>query len=100
MAKNNKKAIRGSFRDSVLKRDHYSCKLCYGKNDLEIHHIIPRNTLPNGGYIEENGIALCPSCHEYAESYYTSNGKNGPTPESLLYLIGSSRKLVNERLAQ
>ena len=47
--------------------------------------------MPEGGYVEENGISLCPGCHEKAEVFH-STGKSLPgfSPEELYVLIGSS----------
>ena len=54
---------RGNFRETCLKRDGYQCAICGSKNDLVVHHIIERRLFENGGYFENNGISICPSCH-------------------------------------
>lgn len=66
MSKSRKKAIRREFRDSVFERDGYKCVIC-GKQAskenaeslLDAHHITPREEMPNGGYVKENGATLC-----------------------------------------
>ena len=47
--------------------------------------------MPNGGYVKENGISLCPTCHEKAEVFHsTGTALPGWAPEDLYRLIGSS----------
>jgi 5-methylcytosine-specific restriction endonuclease McrA len=66
----NKKLVRKNFRDSVFKRDNYKCVTCGCKSDnMDAHHITNRNFMPNGGYVKENGVSLCPECHLKAEKY-------------------------------
>lgn len=58
----NKKQIRESFRQSVFKRDNFTCKVCNTKrsiDELDSHHITDRNEMPNGGYVKENGVTVC-----------------------------------------
>ena len=60
---------------------------------LDAHHITDRNLMPNGGYVKENGISLCPPCHIYAENYHIHDGKmwsEGYHPNDLYAKIGSS----------
>src|SRR4051812_31124857 len=78
---NKKKQIRADFRNNTFKRDKYRCIVCGKKATpetaeevLDSHHITPREELPNGGYVKENGASLCKgddgtSCHEKAEAY-------------------------------
>lgn len=91
-----KKSVRKDFRDSVFKRDNYSCKICGYKpnrteiieNCLDAHHITDRHDMPFGGYVLENGITLCKiskNCHLKAE-----NRETGYEPETLYKLIRSS----------
>lgn len=47
--------------------------------------------MPNGGYVAENGISLCATCHEKAEAF--DCGEEVPpgfSPAELYALIGSS----------
>lgn len=100
-----KQAIRKSFRDAVFKRDKYKCVICGKKATsdtaeeiLDSHHISPRESMPEGGYVKENGVSLCKgndgeSCHEKAEAYL--KGENVDlrfAPDSLYFLIGSSKE--------
>lgn len=90
-----KKAIRAAFRNGTLVRDGYKCVVCRVSGDdetLDPHHIHPREAMPAGGYVQENGATLCKArCHELAEA--ALRGEETATiykPESLYTLIGSS----------
>lgn len=96
MGKEDKKKIRSTFRTVCLDRDKCSCRGCGRSSetngqDLDVHHITDRTLMPNGGYVKENGISLCYSCHERAEEFH-STGVASPdfAPEDLYKLIGSS----------
>ena len=68
-----KQHIRDKFRNDVLERDGYKCKVCgMGGVKLDAHHITNRKQMPNGGYVKENGISLCDrqdGCHWKAEQF-------------------------------
>lgn len=53
------------WREQVLKRDGYKCRLCGSSERLEAHHIIPVSADPDGRYKYDrnNGITLCHECH-------------------------------------
>lgn len=103
-----KQAIREAFRNAVYKRDNHTCKVCGYKPvldaELDAHHITDRTELPNGGYVLENGITLCPTCHKKAEKFHISGGRDweaGMHPDDLYRLIGSSKEKavkVSEKL--
>jgi len=66
MGKTRKRDIRRNFRDSVFARDGYKCVVCGFQSskeeadlDMDAHHITPREDMPNGGYVKENGVSLC-----------------------------------------
>lgn len=85
-----KKEIRMLFNVNSKVREKYRCRLCSAAapvdvTTLEVHHIVNRNLMPNGGYVKENGITLCPRHHEKVEK----NPDFYPT-EFLFGLIGSS----------
>jgi 5-methylcytosine-specific restriction endonuclease McrA len=96
-----KKQIRQQFRDSALKRDNYRCVTCGWDEDVEsldVHHVQNRNLLPNGGYVKENGISLCPECHIKAEEFHSAGkAPRGYMPDDLYALIGSSYELAVEK---
>jgi hypothetical protein len=60
--------------------------------------------MPAGGYVPENGISLCPPCHEKAEECHrTGAALLGFSPEDLYKEIGSSKELAfaaSQRLDQ
>ena len=111
MGKENKKKIRAAFRDAVFKRDNYACVGCglkvtkdNAEEYLDAHHVTPREEMPFGGYVKENGVSLCKAesgCHEKAEDYY-ANGHTTPefTPDALYKKIGSSRELAEKASAE
>lgn len=66
MGKTRKKQMRQRFRKAVFKRDGYRCVMCglqsspeRAEHELDAHHIMPREDMPHGGYVLENGITLC-----------------------------------------
>lgn len=86
-----KQQIRKNFREACFERDNHKCKIC-GDIAVDAHHIFDRNLLPNGGYVKENGISVCPPCHLKAEKFHISEGKEweeGYHPDDLYRLIGS-----------
>lgn len=91
-----KKRIRQQFRDAVFDRDGHKCRGCGWSLftdglTLDAHHITDRNLMPNGGYVKENGISLCPGCHEKAEVFHsTGTAISGWSPDDLYKMIGSS----------
>jgi len=93
----NKKQIREAFREVVFTRDSYRCRKCKETESLDAHHITDRNEMPNGGYVAENGISLCPECHKKAEVWHSSKKTNyvkGFHPDDLYRLIGSSLEIA------
>lgn len=95
-----KKAIRKAFREAVLERDRYKCKVCgFDRVEaLDVHHITDRNKMLNGGYVPENGITLCTlSCHQMAEEFHKIGiAHPGFGPGDLYKLIGSSKEKAIE----
>ena len=88
-----KQLVRQAFRDATFKRDGFKCRKCNSGGELDAHHITNRNDIPNGGYVPENGISLCSSCHLKAERYLINVAcEPGFHPNDLYKLIGSSRE--------
>jgi predicted restriction endonuclease len=107
-----KKNIRAAFRKAVFQRSKYRCECCgvLGRDrqggddhirfhrsqagelhDLDAHHITNRNEMPGGGYVAENGIAVCDACHLKAEEFWSTGvAVEGFSPEELYERIGSS----------
>lgn len=89
----HKQLVRQAFREAVFKRDGYACVFCKSKDNLDAHHITDRNEMPNGGYVKENGITVCPRCHLQCEQFHINKGGDwveGKHPADLYELIGSS----------
>src|SRR5581483_11911275 len=96
-----KKEVREQFRRRTFERDKYRCRMCgftptkeaweAEKPPLDAHHITDRNLMPYGGYVHQNGISLCPQCHEFAELYHMTGVPHpGYSPADLYAKVGSS----------
>lgn len=104
MIEDNEKHIkecRDKFRTIVFKRDNYTCKICKQKRAdflrfLFPHRIMTDFILPKYGYVKENGISLCPKCHDNATSCVDIGGKQiqGFSPDELYQQIQSSYDLA------
>lgn len=106
MPKASKQQIRVTFRENVFRRDGYVCQVCgrqWRPEDadpllgrMNAHHITDRNEMPNGGYVQENGITVCDgpsSCHMQVEQWHITHGNlvaEGLRPDDLYHKIGSS----------
>lgn len=58
------------WRESVFKRDEYTCQVCKqtgGK--LQAHHIKPHTIFPEYIFDIDNGQTLCISCHRKTDSW-------------------------------
>jgi hypothetical protein len=95
-----KRLVRERFRDGVFKRAGWRCQgpgCAFASaperavQELDAHHVTNRNDLPNGGYVVENGIALCAPCHQKAEVFHqTGRAHPGFSPAELYAVIGST----------
>lgn len=104
-----KEQVRARFRDAVFAR---AGDRCQGPGcawpvgvKLDAHHITNRKKMPAGGYVAENGIALCDvpgGCHEKAEAVDRGVAVDERfTAEALYRIIGSSlaeARAASERL--
>lgn len=106
-----KKQVRQKFRDAVFARDGFACRVCgfastpeRAEEELDAHHITDRNEMPNGGYVAENGISLCETCHLSAEAFHCGEPvPPGFLPAELYLLIGSNEEAArsaSERLGE
>ena len=108
-----KKKIRGDFNAVCMARDLSRCRICKAAAGdpvdddkaisldadvvvLNVHHITPREAMPDGGYVASNGITLCEYCHMLAEEAVDSTDPleveeaAGHVPSKLYEAIGSS----------
>jgi 5-methylcytosine-specific restriction endonuclease McrA len=99
-----KKKIRQHFRDICFARDKYACVTCGMQSspdkavqELDCHHITDRSLMPHGGFVPENGISLCASCHLKAEEYHSTGVAHpGYAPADLYTKINSSHEKALE----
>jgi 5-methylcytosine-specific restriction endonuclease McrA len=89
-----KKRIRRDAREAAFARDGHRCRVC-GDVGADAHHITPREEMPNGGYVAENLITLCSTCHEGAEAWLAGRGRDDMSdsafrPTALYARIGST----------
>ena len=53
-----------------VKRRDGRCQKCGGKQNLEAHHIIPKNIQPKLAFRVSNGSTLCEICHRTGDHAY------------------------------
>ena len=83
------------WRASVYAKDYYTCQCCGVRSGfLNAHHIKDFASYEELRYDVENGITLCPSCHDvrYDGSLHNTYGCVGVTPEELEKYINERRK--------
>lgn len=56
------------FRQIVLERDGYKCRICGATENLHVHHIKPYSEYEDGRTDPDNGITLCAKCHRKVHS--------------------------------
>lgn len=61
---------QSTFRNRVLKRDDYACKICDSTKPLVAHHLNSYNSYEVGRFDINNGITLCESCHRNFHKEY------------------------------
>jgi 5-methylcytosine-specific restriction endonuclease McrA len=63
---NNYRHPKANNPERIIKRDGGICQLCISRDDLEVHHIIPKsNQISLGEWINNsfNVVTLCGECH-------------------------------------
>lgn len=99
LKKQEAKALRKQFRESVFARDGHKCVFCPKTENLDAHHITDRHEMPNDGYAIENGITLCPLHHEFAEYWHRTKKTKFVDhflPDQLYKKIGSSYEKAHQ----
>lgn len=64
-----KYSLTDKEKETILERDEYKCRICFGEYNLEIHHVIP--VANGGGKYDKNLCTLCSDCH-----FNIAHGKN------------------------
>ena len=83
---------RENFRNSVYKRDNYTCVVpnC-GQQAIDAHHLIERALWSDesefGGYLPDNGVSVCEKHHKHAE-------KNFFPPQALRFWAGIENRIL------
>ena len=62
---------RDDFRESVFKRDKFTCVFC-NKPAVDAHHIVERRLFNSGGYYLDNGASVCSEHHLSCEMTHIS----------------------------
>lgn len=65
-----KEKLYKEFRETILKRDNYTCQKCGAKNRLQVHHIKSRKEYPELIMDADNCITLCITCHSQTDNYF------------------------------
>ena len=66
-----------NWRNSVYKRDNYTCQECGNKGIIHAHHIIEWAKDESKRFDIDNGITLCIKCHGKIHGKdFTNRGKN------------------------
>jgi hypothetical protein len=82
------------WRDSVYKRDNYTCQCCGqvgGK--LNAHHIRNYSTYPELRQALSNGITLCKKCHN---GFHKKYGRKNNNPWQLTRFVNLYKKNIHE----
>ena len=59
----------------VKKLDNFMCKNCDSTENLNAHHIMPKNDFPELSLDLSNGVTLCKKCHEEIHGFIIYRGK-------------------------
>jgi len=89
------KQLRKQFNQKCLDRDDHRCRFCGSPDAVVVHHITDRHEMPNGGYVEQNGLTLCPVHHKDAELFHETDGGTwveGMNPDDLYKMIETTKE--------
>lgn len=78
------------WRDSVFKRDNYTCQCCSQRGgDLNVHHINNFNEDIDNRFEIDNGITLCKKCHLVGnpDSFHSIYGERNNNREQLIEFL-------------
>lgn len=57
------------WRETIFKRDNYTCQLCGKRGGLNADHIKPKCLFPELIFDINNGRTLCKDCHKKTDTY-------------------------------
>jgi len=63
------------WKETVSRRDNYTCQICGNMRNLNAHHIFPWATHKDRRFNINNGITLCFECHMFAHEVIRMNNK-------------------------
>lgn len=64
------------WRESVFRRDNFTCVICNKiGGDIHAHHVLPFSLFYESRFDIENGRTLCMGCHKKTKSYLNSKIK-------------------------
>ncbi len=93
-----KSLIYRLWRDSVFKRDNYTCQKCNARNGngfevyLEAHHIKSYTKYPKLRFKLSNGVTLCRPCHKQISAQQMIGNENG-RPKALIGITAINTQL-------
>ena len=81
--------VVGQIRWEVWKRDDFTCKICGGKDNLQVDHIVPQS---KGGKSELNNLqTLCADCNKRK-----NNMENGKAIEKIKAIKVPKKEILRE----
>jgi len=118
--KSRRKLRRDAFAWAVLEADGFRCanlqcrslardmtqalqvrQIIPGRKPLEAHHIIKKRPNQPDLDVVENGITLCPTCHNFAEEgYYDIERRRVTGRRFMIWLLGQHKKKAEFRWAE
>jgi 5-methylcytosine-specific restriction endonuclease McrA len=77
-----------------------TCKVCNNvvdPDDMEKHHIVPKNVTDEAGIPESQAVRLCSDCHEAVHNWYTARVHHTEyDPDTKRFRAKSSLEMVRE----
>jgi len=82
----NDEKRKKEWRENIQLRDGFCCRRCGSKEDITLHHIIPKSICsPELIWDETNGIVLCQKCHN---EWHAKNGTDASFVKFIAWLKG------------
>ena len=78
---------RALWRNEIKRKFDSTCLICFSKEEIETHHIVPVCESPERELDLNNGMCLCYSCHKFVHEVLRRN--NNEYIEMISYLKGS-----------